>query len=146
MGFRKKIDQDKIYYWLLIVTVLCLPLSKMALSISMILLIANWLIEADFKRKYKILYKRKCILIFTMVFFVHLIWLINTKNFGFAFNDISNKAILILYPIIIGTSKPLTKSKIKKIIVGFVISVLFSTLIGKLCDFFYSLYFIFERI
>ena len=128
--FHLTLNHDRLYYFGLILTAICLPLSKFALSISMIFLIANWLLEGDFKRKFRKLLENKPILIFTVVFFIHILWLINTQNFRYAFHDLGNKAILILYPIIIGTSEKLSINQIKRILIWFSLAVIASTLIS----------------
>lgn len=98
----------------------------------MILLIANWLLELDFKRKWMELKENKSILIFTGIFFVHLVWLINTSNYKYAFHDLGNKAILVLFPIIIGTSKEINRQQLKTILVWFSTAVVFSSCISTL--------------
>ncbi|MFC2150952.1 O-antigen ligase family protein [Bacteroidota bacterium] len=130
--FNIKFNHGKLYYLGLILTAICLPLSKFALSVSMIVLISNWLLELDFKRKWEEIKANKSILIFTGIFIVHLIWLIHTSNFKYAFHDLGNKAILILYPIIIGTSKKLSIRELKRILIWFSISVVVSTIISTL--------------
>ncbi|MFC2104678.1 O-antigen ligase family protein [Bacteroidota bacterium] len=90
------------------------------------------MLELDFKRKWEEIKVNKSILIFTGVFFIHIIWLINTNNFKYSFHDIGNKAILLLYPIIIGTSKKLSIKEIKRILIWFSISVVVSTIISTL--------------
>ncbi len=109
---------------------ICLPISKFALSISMLFLLSNWILEFEFKAKWNRLKNNKSILIFTGVFFVHLIWLINTKNFGYAFHDIGNKAILLLFPVIIGTAEKLNKQQIKVILIWFSLAVISSSLLS----------------
>ena len=98
----------------------------------MIFLICNWLLEAEFKEKWERLKSNKSILIFTGIFWVHILWLINTQNFEYAFHDLSNKAILLLYPVIIGTSQKLNSKQIKAILFWFSLAVLSSTIISSL--------------
>ncbi len=112
--FNITFNHLKLYYFGLILTAICLPVSKFALSISMIFLISNWILEWDFKRKLKEIIANKSILIFTGIFLIHLLWLINTSNFKYAFHDLGNKAIILLFPIIIGTSQKLSIQQIKK--------------------------------
>lgn len=133
--FNIRINHDKLYYFGLIFTAVCLPISKFVLSISMIFLISNWIIELDFKRKINELKSGgagKSILIFSSIFIIHIIWIINTKNYEYAFRDLGNKAILVLFPIIIGTSKKLSENQIKSIILWFVLAVVSSTIISTL--------------
>lgn len=130
--FNIQFNHKKLYYLGLILTAICLPLSKFALSVSMIILICNWLLEMEFKRKWEQLKTNKSIFVFTGIFIVHVLWLLNTSNFSYAFHDLGNKAILVLYPIIIGTSEKLSFEQIKKIIVWFVLALVASTLISTL--------------
>lgn len=130
--FNIEFNHFKLYYFGLILTAICLPLSKFALSISMIFLICNWLLEMDFRKKWEVLKANKSILVFTGIFFVHIIWLLNTSNFSYAFHDLGNKAILLLYPIIIGTSRKLTVEQIKKVLVWFSVALVVSTVISTL--------------
>ncbi|NOQ27408.1 MAG: hypothetical protein GQ564_18755 [Bacteroidales bacterium] len=130
--FKINFNHDRIYYFGLVLTAICLPHSKLALSLSMILLISNWVFEFDFKRKLDVIKSNRSILIFTGIFIVHIIWLINTVNFEYAFRDLGNKAILILFPVIIGTSKKLTEKQIKSIMLWFTLAVVSSTIISTL--------------
>lgn len=130
--FNITFNHRRLYYFGLILTAICLPLSKFALSVSMIILICNWLLEMDFKRKWNVLKADKSILVFTGIFIVHLLWLLNTSNFSYAFRDLGNKAILLLYPILIGTSEKLSFQQVKTIIVWFVLALVASTLISTL--------------
>ena len=128
--FNLPINHFKLYYFGLILVAICFPLSKFAISISMLLLLSNWILELEFKAKWNRLLNNKSILTFTGIFIVHLLWLFNTKNFEYAFHDIGNKAILILFPIIIGTSEKLNKKQIKDILVWFSLAVVSSSLIS----------------
>ncbi|MCB2194624.1 MAG: O-antigen ligase family protein [Bacteroidetes bacterium] len=84
----------------------------------------------EFKRKWEELKANKSIVVFTGVFIVHVVWLINTSNFNYAFHDLGNKAIILLYPIIIGTSEKLSFQQIKKIIIWFTLALVTSSLIS----------------
>jgi hypothetical protein len=128
--FNLPINHFKLYYFGLILVAICLPLSKFAISISMLFLLSNWILELEFKAKWNKLINNKSILTFTGIFIVHLLWLFNTKNFEYAFHDIGNKAILILFPIIIGTSEKLNIKQIKVILVWFSLAVVSSSLIS----------------
>lgn len=130
--FKINFNHERIYYFGLILIAICLPHSKLALSLSMILLISNWVFEFDYKRKWDVIKSNRSILIFTGIFIVHIIWLLNTKNFEYAFRDLGNKAILILFPVIIGTSKKLTERQIKSIMMWFTLAVVSSTIISTL--------------
>ena len=125
-----KINHDKIYIYILAFTVLSIPLSRFAISLSMLFLTLNWILELNFKTKWERIKKNKGIIFFSLVFFVHIIWLINTENFHYAIKDISNKVILLLYPIILGTSRKITNKELKQILLWLTLSVIVASLIS----------------
>lgn len=128
--FNLNINHQKIYYIGLLMVAASLPLSKFAVSVSLITLAINWVLEGHFAEKIKKLWDKPSILIFCGIFLVHLLWLLNTSNFQYAFHDLKNKLILIVFPIIIGTSLPLNKTQFKFILLLFSLSVVLSTLIS----------------
>lgn len=107
-----------------------MPHSRALLSMSQIALVFLWIFEGDFKRKLKILKEDKTILIFSFIFFLHIIGLIYTNDFETGFSDIKIKLPLLLFPLIIGTSEKLNFKEIKIIILVFSASVLTKTLLG----------------
>lgn len=109
-----------------------LPLSEYISNAAIFLLLTNWVIEANFVKKWKKLILNPAILVFTILFIVHVIWLINSKDVGFGLHDIKIKLPLLALPIIIGTSRPLSKKTTDKIVAVFVMGVLISTLTGLL--------------
>jgi len=100
----------KIYFWALVLLAVSLPVSVFFMSLSQFILVGNWLLEGKFKEKINLLFKRKSILVFLFIFLAHIIWLINTVDYNYAFNDIRIKLPLLILPLIIGTS-PLLKWK-----------------------------------
>ena len=118
------------YYWILILTAICLPLSKFALSITMILLLANWILEWDWKSKWNRIKFYKPLWVFTLLFGIHLIWLVNTENTSYAYKDIGNKVILLLYPLVIGSSDKISSKQLKNILVWFSVAVIVSSFIS----------------
>ncbi|MDY6801283.1 MAG: O-antigen ligase family protein [Bacteroidota bacterium] len=128
--FNLHINHHKLYYISLLLVAASLPLSKFAVSVSMITLATNWVLEGHFAEKMKKLRDNPSILIFCGIFLVHLLWLLNTSNFQYALHDLKNKLILIVFPIIVGTSPTLKKSQFKFLLLLFSLSVFISTLIS----------------
>ncbi|MDD3740204.1 MAG: O-antigen ligase family protein [Bacteroidales bacterium] len=112
-----------------------LPLSEYITNAAILLIIANFLIEFNFKKKLNRLLNDKTILIFLLVFITHLIWLINSENLDFAFSDIRVKLPLLALPIVIGTSDALSRKKTNLILIIFIVGVLLSSLSGLLSNF-----------
>lgn len=125
-----RFNHQKIYFWGLVLTAVSLPLSKYTLSISYIVLLTNWVLEGHFAEKLNRLKKNKAFWAFFILFFVHLLWLLNTSNFEYAFHDLKNKVILVLFPFILFSSKPLSGNEFKNILIWFSAAVIASSLIS----------------
>lgn len=133
---RKKVH-SVIYILGLMVIAIFMPLSMFVTNAAILMLSANWLIECDFRSKWQRLKDNKKVLIFSAIYLVHLLWLINTSNFAYASNDLIIKLPLLVLPIIIGTSAKLSEKKIHVILASFVLGVLvaiISGVIAKLID------------
>ncbi len=130
--FRHRIfNHDNVYFAGLILLGICLPLSKFGMSVAIFILLGNWILEGDFKRKLKILQHRKSILIFIALILVHILWLMNTSDFQYAFKDIRIKSPLLALPLIMGTSRSLTSGQLKTIILFFVGGVTAGSLVSS---------------
>ncbi len=121
-----------IYFWSLIVIAISLLFFRQGMVIGQILLIFNWFLESNLRQRLNLIYKRKSILIFSVIYIVHVLWLINTSNFSFAYANIFMKLPLLILPVIIGTSEPLPRNKVKQLIHIFIGAVIISTLISTL--------------
>ncbi len=119
-----------IYLFGIILTVVSIPFSPFFLSCGQFILVGNWVIEMDYERKLKCLLTRKSILLFSSFYLIHLIWLLNTTDFNYAWNDLRIKLPLLGFPIIIGTSSMITKNEFRIILHFFMASILVATLIS----------------
>jgi len=132
------LNHDNIYIFGLILLGVCLPLSKFGMSVGIFILIGNWILEFDFKRKFRILWERKSLLIFISVVLVHLIWLLNTSDFQYAFKDIRIKLPLLALPLVMGTSRSISNAQLKIVILSFVGGVLAASVASMVVLFGYS--------
>src|SRR4030043_91700 len=107
-----------------------LPLSIFTTSVAEIILVANWLIERNFKEKWQIIKSRKSLLIIGSIYLIHLIGLINTQDFNYAFHDLKIKLPLLVLPLVIGTSPALERIQLKWMLVFFTCAVLAGTIIS----------------
>ncbi|MCF6364962.1 MAG: O-antigen ligase family protein [Bacteroidales bacterium] len=118
------------YIATLVVIVAVMPHSRGLLSSSQIGLAVLWLLEGNFKRKFDNLKANKSILIFSSIFFIHIIGIIYSENIGYALKDLKIKLPLLLFPVVIGTSVKLGFKEIKLIVTVFTISLLLKTMYG----------------
>ncbi|MFO7829953.1 MAG: hypothetical protein R6V23_15120, partial [Bacteroidales bacterium] len=85
---KLKINHKKVYLSSLILFSISLPISEKLLYFFLFFLFANWIIEGNFKNKLQILLKRKSILIFLSIFFLHILALLYTDNLNWALYDL----------------------------------------------------------
>ena len=76
----KNLNYEKIYFWVIALFVLTLPLSRAAVSFFSILLPLIWIIEGDFKRKFEIIKDTPTLKVFLLFIIFSLLSLIWTEN------------------------------------------------------------------
>lgn len=81
--------------------------SKVMISISLMLLGLNFLLEGDFRNKLNRAKSTKLFIAIALFYGIHLIGLIYTSNFEYGFHDITTKLPLIVLPFILA-AKPIT--------------------------------------
>jgi len=121
---------ENIYFISLLGVAIGLPLNKIVLSLSGILMAANWLIEGNFRDKIIEIKRQKSGLLFTLLFLILAISLIYTENLNYGQNDLRIKLPMLLFPIVILSSKTLDFNKYYYIILGFLLSVVLVTVIN----------------
>ncbi len=109
-----------------------LPVSRSLVSLSLLSLSLNWLIEGDFRRKLHVFITRKSLLFICSIYFVHIIGLIYTNDFGYAFYDLRKKVPLLAIPLIVGTTQSISAEKVKNILKYFIATVFIATLISTI--------------
>jgi hypothetical protein len=121
-----------IYIFSLILLVAGLPLSKFLISLSQIILICNWLLEGGLKAKFSAFFKNKAALAVSSVLLLHVFGLLYTSDFDYAYKDIRIKLPLLVLPLVISTSEPLS-IRTKHLVLKFLIAAItFSTLVSTL--------------
>lgn len=122
---------EKYHRWLYVVSVLGiafgLSVSKVVISLSTMLLVLNWIWEGGFAAKWRLLLARKSVFILIAVFALHLPSLLWTSDVHEGLNDIRIKLPLLIIPIILGMSAPLSRPQFETILVTFGIGVLIAS-------------------
>ncbi len=106
-----------------------LILSKVILSLSLMLALLNLLLEADFKQYGKNIQTNRISWGLFAFFGLHLIALIWTDNLAWAFDDLRVKLPLLLIPLVLA-AQPIPSSKWKYILWPFVAVVLLTSVIN----------------
>ncbi len=107
-----------------------LSLSKYVISVSVFLLAINWFLEGNLKQKFIRVWRRKSIFMLVTVLLVYFLGMLITEN-----TDQGIKRILSIMPmlalgIILGTTKPVSRSELKFILLVFVAAVCVSSIIS----------------
>jgi hypothetical protein len=133
--YRYRAISHEIYFWLLATLAIALPFSPFLISLSQILLLVNWIAEGNLLHKFKKFKYRKSIWAFLAIYGVHVVWLLNTSDWNFAFDSLRVKMPMLILPIIIGTSEPIEAKKIYLLLKLFIASVIAATVIGTIIYF-----------
>jgi O-antigen ligase len=127
--FTRKYLHQFIYLFSLFLLVSCLPLSKYFRSISIILLSLNWIAEGNMKEKLLLLRRNYAIPLFSTLFLIYLAGLINTENMTQGLSRVKNALPLLSLPLVIGSSAPLDKKNVRRLLLMFVLAVSVASLI-----------------
>jgi hypothetical protein len=128
MLIKKTINRNDIYLLGLILLAIGIPLSNVLMSVSQIILLANWLFDKNIFKKIKEFFFNKPALIFSSIFLLHLIGLLYTSDFNYAFKDLRTKVPILLLPLIISTTPKIDKKKFRLVLSFFAASVLFASI------------------
>lgn len=106
-----------------------LPLNKVVMSIGTIWVIANVVIEADYKTYLKNLKKNRVFLLILGLFLLHFLSILWTDDITYALGDIRSKLPLLIIPLAL-IAKPLEKDFIPLVLYGFILSILATSVIN----------------
>ncbi len=120
--FGKEVHRT-IYLIALAGLALCLPFSLFATSTFMIALVANWVFEGRFRSKLQIFKARKSLWFILSLYLVFIAGLIFTEDFQYAFHDLRIKLPLLVIPVVIGTSRPVSGNQLRWILLSLIAGV-----------------------
>ncbi len=106
-----------------------LPLYPLLMSISLLTLTGNWILEGNFKQKFNLFLSNKIALILSSLFLLHIIGLAYTSDFDYAFKDIRIKSPLLALPLIVATAIPFSRKMLLWILHAFILSVFVTSII-----------------
>ena len=124
---RAKINET-CYFIALIGLAIGIPVSVFMMSLFTMLLLANWLVEGNFKEKFGNRQQNLITLCFVIPYVVHLLWLINTTDTAFGFDDLRRKLPLLIIPLVIYTSKTLSAKRYKTVLTLYVACIVIASL------------------
>lgn len=122
--------QNSFFYYGLLLLAISLPLSKSLFTIVSALILINWVIDAELWHKIKSFFSDRIAIAFSLVYFVHLIWLINTSDFQFAFFDLGLKIYIFVFAIVFSTSPYVSPKEFRNVLLVHSLSVFVVTITG----------------
>ena len=84
----------------------------------------------NFIAKFQVFFQNKAAMILVSLFILHLVGLIYTTDFTYAFKDLRTKLPLLVFPIILSTMKPINKKQFNILIFFYIGAVLIGSIIS----------------
>jgi len=107
-----------------------MPLSNGLNSLSQALLAINWVVEGNFVSKFRVFFKNKPAMVLCSFYIMHLLGLLYSTNFNYGLEDINKKLPLLLFPLVLCTSNPVSEKEKRLIVLLFMLAVTCATFIG----------------
>ena len=131
----KKNTHRKLYIFFISCLAASISLGKFPMSLFLIGLFLNWVLELDFKLKWERIKTHNYLpIIFAGLFLIELFWLPLSSDLMTGLNVLRIKLPLLLLPIIIGTSGQFSKKESKIIVTTFFLGIIISTILVYLVD------------
>ncbi|PRY12308.1 O-antigen ligase [Pontibacter ummariensis] len=125
-----KLALDRLYYYVIVVTAFSLPFHRNIGSVLAIVLCLLWLLSGGFKEKWNLLTLYKLPLLFASLFFVYIVGLTYTSNFSYAFSRVERSIPLLVFPVVIFSSKAFNRAELNTVLKAFISGVLLASVIA----------------
>lgn len=118
-----------LFLFALAVLAIGMPWSTFMMSNSLILLFIAWLASPGLLQRIRLFSRNKHAVLLSGVFLLHIVFLIHTSDMEYGLRDIRIKIPLMLLPLILSTSPPLTGRWFHTVLILFSASVLTATFV-----------------
>ena len=123
MRLTRQQIHEQVYFYGLILIAVSLPLSIYTVTLSQMLILANWLVEGRFREKWDRFRQNRALWIFLSLYLIHAIALFWSADGAYSYKDMRVKVPLFLIPLVIGTSIPLVREQLNRILLFFTLAV-----------------------
>ena len=130
MQLSQILPHRNIYYWASLLLTAGLSLGNALISIAFIALACNWVLEGRWGEKFKAFTTNKAALVIFSIYLMHLIGLVYTSDFDYAFNDLKTKLPLLGLPIILAGIPKLNATQFKWLLTVFIGAAFVGTLVS----------------
>lgn len=114
----------------LAIALCALPFSPFALSVGIITIAVNWLLDGGWKYKLNRFILRKSLWAFLLIYASLIVGFFYSSNIGYAIKELKLWLPLLFLPVVLATSEPIQKGELKLIMILFCSSVLVATIIS----------------
>ena len=123
MQLTRKQIHEQVYFYLLILIAISLPLSVYTTSMFICQLATNWVLEGRFGEKWKKLKGNRALQLFLLIFALHLVGLLWSDDLAYGLKILKIKLPLLALPVIIATSPSLDRPRVHRILLLFSFAV-----------------------
>jgi hypothetical protein len=129
MRFLRYLSSIELYYFSLFLFAASLPLSKFTISLSQFIIVGNWILQGNYSQRIKQFKQNKVAVILCSLYLLHVIGLLYTTDFPFAFKDLKTKSPILILPFIVASSPAISKKMLNQLLFTIWGAVVISTLI-----------------
>ena len=126
--------RTQIHRYLFLAGLVCvcigMPLSNALNSIGQAVIAINWILEGNYIAKFKSFIRNKPAMVLCSFYVMHLLGLLYSTNFDYGLEDINKKVPLLIFPLVLSTTNPLSAKEWKLVVLSFMLAVTCTTFIG----------------
>ena len=126
----RQVVHHYIYFFFLFILAGSQAVSNWMMSASEIFLALNWIIEWNFREKISRARRSPLLTAWLVFFLVYIVWTIPGTDYHSGFSDLFTKLPLLAIPLIVLTSKPLSRRQFVFLVVFYLATVFVATIIG----------------
>jgi hypothetical protein len=127
---NKHLTIRNFYLFGLILMVIGLPLSTFLMSVSQFVLAIHWFASAQFAQKWQNVKNNKALLVFWLIYLVHLVGMLYSTDWNYGLHDLRIKLPLLILPLIIASNEALSKKEMEIVLGFFSAAVLIASLVS----------------
>ena len=128
MQLTRKLIHEQVYFYTLCLLSVSLSLSIYFTSIAHLLLLINWILEGRFREKWKLVMTNRALQVFLLLILLYLVGLLWSEDLSSGLLNLKIKLPLALMPVVLVTSRSLSRKQVQRILLLFSLGVLASSL------------------
>ncbi len=132
MGIKYNREQIHAFIYVLSLMGLAVGVSTAVyvMSVSTVVLFANWVVEGRLKKKLFCIWHNKAALAVLGIFFLHVLWLPFSKDYAYGIDDLRKKLPLLIIPLVLASSRILNRKQLYWILGTYVFTVFLNSVLG----------------